>query len=519
MSPKKLRPYRVETSGSMYTLLRFAGYELPVSEAGCNPFSFAAFPQARGRIVMSFSATQRCMLAAACLLGSWWPSESAYAQVIGQERGAVYINFQVPGILDTYPLSINSSSMVTGFCAQATHSYHGFLRDAQGRITLVDPPGSTQSYGRSINEAGDIAGYYGDSNGGVHSFLRSRSGGFTSFDFQGNETVAWSINDLDAITGYYVSGNIQHGFVRSPRGEITSFDPPGSVSTFAHSINDFGVITGSYTEANGLQHGFVRDPQGTITTFDPAGSVQTEARAINVARAITGYYTDAKGLIHGFVRDPRGTVTPFDPAGSVQTIARAINALGAITGDYSDAKGAHHGFLRSPDGGITSFDPPGSDQVLNEEGINNFGVVTGSFSHVNGEPVFGFLRVPGPLQPGTYAVTDSLGFFVDGGFYLYGDPIVRLWVFVSGNPSQYWKFAAVPGGFTMLNQGTGQYASDIGGELVEGPHADVWTVTPVSGGFTLRNNRTGLFLTDPGVKTGALTLTTKGSTWQMSSPQ
>jgi hypothetical protein len=34
----------------------------------------------------------------------------------------------------------------------------------------------------------------------------------------------------------------------------------------------------------------------------------------------------------------------------------------------------------------------------------------------------------------------------------------------------------------MYNQGTGLYASDIGGQLVEGPVGDVWTVTAVAGG-------------------------------------
>jgi len=68
----------------------------------------------------------------------------------------------------------------------------------------------------------------------------------------------------------------------------------------------------------------------------------------------------------------------------------------------------------------------------------------------------------------------------------------------------------------MLNQATGQYASDIGGQLVEGRLADVWAVNPVSGGYTLKNNRTGLFLTDPAIQNGAVTLTGTGSAWQMS---
>jgi uncharacterized membrane protein len=309
-----------------------------------------------------------------------------------QERRTDYVIFQVPGFHDTYPLSINSSSGVTGFCSQATTDYHGFVRDPRGTITLVDPPRSTQSYPRSISEAGDIAGYYVDSSFGLRSFLRSRSGEFTAFDFHGNETVAWSMNDEDTITGYYIEGNLQHGFVWSPEEGITSFDPPESIITFPYSINDRMEIAGTYTDSGGLQHGFVRDRRGRITTFDPSGSIQTVARSINSGGAITGTYTDAAGLQHGFVRDQRGRITTFDPPGSIQTIARSINAGGAVTGDYT-TNSMHYGFVRSPDGEITSFIPPGSTEILNEEGINNSDIVIGSFIDSDGLTL-GFLREP-----------------------------------------------------------------------------------------------------------------------------
>jgi hypothetical protein len=203
------------------------------------------------------------------------------------------------------------------------------------------------------------------------------------------------------------------------------------------------------------------------------------ATSINDSGAITGTYTDASTFNHGFVRSPQGTFTTFDVGEAMWNLS--INNGGAVAGTYRDANGSSHGFVRSALGMITSFNVPGGLGITAVR-INDLGVITGNYS--TGGRTLGFLRVP-PLgqgddefQPGIYALTDKRGLYVDGGFYLYGDPTVRLWVYVAGNPSQHWTFTKVSGGFTMLNQGTGQYASDIGGQLVEGHLSDVWTVTP-----------------------------------------
>jgi hypothetical protein len=74
-------------------------------------------------------------------------------------------------------------------------------------------------------------------------------------------------------------------------------------------MNDEGVITGNYIDANGANHGFVLTPDGRITRFDPpgagAGSGQgTLPYYIGVTGAITGYFIDANGATHGFLRTP-----------------------------------------------------------------------------------------------------------------------------------------------------------------------------------------------------------------------
>ena len=91
-----------------------------------------------------------------------------------------------------------------------------------------------------------------------------------------NGTFATDVNNRGFITGYYVTADtVSHGFLRSPDGKFTTFeDPdadttPGSFNgTAASSINDLGVITGNYFDANGFSHGFVRSSDGSTRSRD-----------------------------------------------------------------------------------------------------------------------------------------------------------------------------------------------------------------------------------------------------------
>jgi hypothetical protein len=73
------------------------------------------------------------------------------------------------------------------------------------------------------------------------------------------------------------------------------------------SINQAGSITGSYLDADGAQHGFVRNPYGTITSFDPPRGGNTSATSINDSGVIAGsYYYDWNAQIaEGFLRIPQ----------------------------------------------------------------------------------------------------------------------------------------------------------------------------------------------------------------------
>src|SRR6516225_4659252 len=82
-------------------------------------------------------------------------------------------------------------------------------------------------------------------------------------------------------------------------GNYITIDVPGAAATFAISVNDFGVVVGSYTDAQGVSHGFI-DQHGTFTTLnDPhAGTASGQG---TVAFAISN-----RGIIVGICFDSHG---------------------------------------------------------------------------------------------------------------------------------------------------------------------------------------------------------------------
>jgi hypothetical protein len=73
------------------------------------------------------------------------------------------------------------------------------------------------------------------------------------------------------------------------------------------SINQEGTIAGSSIDVKGAQHGFVRNADGVITSFDPPKGKQTTATSINDGGVIAGSYYDdwnAQAPV-GFLRVPK----------------------------------------------------------------------------------------------------------------------------------------------------------------------------------------------------------------------
>jgi len=254
-----------------------------------------------------------------------------------------------------------------------------------------------------------------------------------------NGTFAGDINDWGAITGSYIDANdVYHGFLRSPEGKFTTFDAPGADTTKGSfngtspsSINDWGMIAGSYYDANGFSHGFVRSPDGKFTTFDVpgVGGFGSTPLAMNLEGAIVGYYTDSNFSFHAFLRRPDGTFTRWigpdactgnGSEGCFGSGASNIDALGVVVGGYEDNSGnfVHHSYVRKRDGKLKTFDVPaagtGSYQGTGcpgcALGFNELGAIAGTYIDANSVQ-HGFLR----SSDGTFTAFDAPGAGTSGG--------------------------------------------------------------------------------------------------------
>jgi len=213
-----------------------------------------------------------------------------------------------------------------------------------------------------------------------------------------------SINNIGVATGYYNDANdAWHGFVRGSLGKITIIDVPGGTNTVAFASNALGTITGRYTDTtNFVRHCFLRDTHGNFSTIDAPGAVNgTFVTTINDRGAVAGRYNDANCVSHAFIRNSLGTFATFDAPGAGYagcgptsgTAVSSINAFGAVAGNFVDAGSVNHAVIRRVDGTITTFDAPGASQGTFAQSINDFGVIAGYYTDSNFVS-HGFVRDP-----------------------------------------------------------------------------------------------------------------------------
>ncbi len=221
--------------------------------------------------------------------------------------------------LGTLAWDINAAEESAGIYIDAKGVYHGFLRDPSGKFATVDPPGSVYTYvceETCLTTDGTLAGTFADATGVQHGFIRAPDGKFTTFSVPGAGTSAGqgsgaaSLNDAGVISGYfYNSSNSAVAFIRYKNGATSVFPDPG-FQTVAYSINCVNAIAGDVIDKNLTFHGFERQANGTVATFDAPNAAPgtpgvafggTRVSTNNAEGEVTGWYFDKKQLVHGFV--------------------------------------------------------------------------------------------------------------------------------------------------------------------------------------------------------------------------
>lgn len=361
------------------------------------------------------------------------PVRLAAESTVGESHSR-FISFDAPGAGEriyegTFGVGINSSGQITGYYADASFVYHGFLRSPEGAFTTFDAPdaGAYGTFPYGLNSDGTIVGLYSHVAYVEHGFLRHPDSTFATFTDPDACTTAdgtgcygsrfFDINDSGEIAGSYVDANfVFHSFLLNNGGALTVFEAPGAGDVTGSyqgtqpaifsALNNHGEVIGSYTDASNVEHGFSRSADGTITDFDAPGAGTGSGQgtfpvSLTDTGVIAGAYIDASSVYHAFLRNSDGTITNFDAPGagtgvSQGTIPENINANGEITGNYIDGNNVSHGFLTASNGVIVTFDAPGAGK---ENGATGCGSTSGC---------------PGTYPYSNNASGEITGYYIDG---------------------------------------------------------------------------------------------------------
>jgi hypothetical protein len=197
--------------------------------------------------------------------------------------------------LSTEPKSINGAGVLAGFCGTT-----GFVRDAQGVVTLLSLPGAQLTEAIGLNDATQVVGDFRDAQGHFHAFFW-QAGLFLPFDvpFAGaTGTGANGINNVGQIIGTYFDDQREalfpnghmHGFLLSG-GAFTGLDVPGALATLPMDLNDAGQIVGLWVDATMGLHSFLYEEgvfREVAVPFPEA--LVTDIEGINQQGLLVGSY-------------------------------------------------------------------------------------------------------------------------------------------------------------------------------------------------------------------------------------
>jgi len=247
-----------------------------------------------------------------------------------------------------------------------------YAQQANGKcdFKFINYPGAYYTYFFAVNNQGEVAGLWGNQVTLKYGFLW-RDGVFSKVRVPGSRsTDAHGVNNFGDVVGAFSPEQNRLsliGYIFS-KGKYRIIPNPLSVRTYsyANSINDQGDILGF----NGISDFVLHN--GTFFYFSIPNS-ETNAMTINNRGWVVGYYTDSQQIVHGFLmKDYRtGEFVTIDYPGGSFTELNAINDAGTMLGVWADDQG-YGGTFRLQNGSFEQL-----PTTLYPTGINNSGLIVG----------------------------------------------------------------------------------------------------------------------------------------------
>ena len=257
--------------------------------------------------------------------------------------GNTYTTIDFPGATDTWATGVNKKGDLVGYYYVAPDTtLHGFLLSGGTFMTIDVPGAATQIFG--INDDGLIIGRYNFPGDHFHGFVFDGFT-FTNIDFPGaSDTGAYAINNKGQIVGFYGDANHSHAFVLT-HDDYKTIDPPGRwKGVAATGINDSGSIVGWNLSEHNLYWGF-RYSNGVFQAIRVPGQLSSFGGSVNDDGVVVGtFFSFVSEYCYTLVD---GRFHHLAYPGAFTTSCSMISDSAQIVGFWQDFQSKGHGFLIS----------------------------------------------------------------------------------------------------------------------------------------------------------------------------
>ena len=303
----------------------------------------------------------------------------------------------------TYPnggyvwaFGMNDYADVVGYSSAPNGQFHAFHWDGEQMNDLGAPEWAAVNYSQAkdINNNGWIVGLAGGVPYDLRGFIKHDGVWDEIPTFGGNESRAYSINDLNDVVGY----------TRNQDGKLRAFAIPNSNLQLMMDIGDLGggaaqafdvnnsrVIAGQSKGIDGYWHAFTWSQTDGILDLGTLGGNESYAWSISNSGTVVGKSQVPTGGTHGFIwmdgvmYDVNNFIVPDLDITIVNV--RDINSSGelAAVAEYPD--GTKRPYLLTPMGSIP--EDVNGDGFVNVVDllavVGNWGPCTGCNEDINGD--------------------------------------------------------------------------------------------------------------------------------------
>jgi len=243
----------------------------------------------------------------------------------------------VSGATDTLVAAYNDKGVVEGTYVDSSNVKHGFFGTIGGNYTTFDYKATGNTVAIGGDTAGDFTGgYYNGSNNFCDATPWERtSKGKIAAIVKGTKALtglAWGMAPKGAFVGYMCD---QTGLVTGYKGKVGKYTGDVTISGFQlavapSGINDSDLIVGWSVDTGGKAKGFIL--KGSTTSFVTYPQAdQTQLLGINNAGLATGVWTDAQSKQHAFIYDTKTSkFTSIEPKNATTSVAGSVNSDGVV---------------------------------------------------------------------------------------------------------------------------------------------------------------------------------------------